>query len=115
MIQARYLKYSLLSGLVIFCTMLLTSTEVLAQITPAPASIDHQSPSSTSSSPDTKKSSITPSHNPSTVSDVQDTTPSEEQTTITENTEPDPTESLVDTITNQVNEVLSAAGIGLGS
>jgi hypothetical protein len=119
MIQARYLKYSLLSGLVIFCTMLLTSTEVLAQITPAPTSTDHQSPSSTSSTPDTKSSPITPSPNPSTVPDGQDTTSSEEQvdggTTTTKNTEPDPTESLVDAITNQVNEVLSAAGIGLGS
>jgi hypothetical protein len=53
------------------------------------------------------------------VPDGQDTTSSEEQvdggTTTTENTESDPTESLVEAITNQVNEALSAAGIGLGS
>jgi hypothetical protein len=119
MVQASYVKYGLISGFMLFCTVLLTATEVLAQITPAPASIDHQSPSSTSSSPDTVKSPITPSSNPSTVPDGQDTTSSEEQvdggTTTTENTESDPTESLVEAITNQVNEVLSAAGIGLGS
>jgi hypothetical protein len=119
MMQASYLKYGLIPGFVLFCTVLLTATEVIAQITPAPASNDHQSPSSTSGSPDTVKSPITPSPNPSTVPDGQDTTPSEEQvdggTTTTENTESDPTESLVEAITNQVNEVLSAAGIGLGS
>jgi hypothetical protein len=114
MIQTSYLK-SLIPVLVLFCAVLLTANEVHAQITPAPASIDHQSPSSTSSSPDTKNSPITPSHNPSTVSDVQDTTPSEEQTSATENTEPDPTELLVESITSQVDKVLSAAGIGLGS
>ena len=77
-----------------------------------------QSPSSTSSSPDTVKSPITPSANQSTVPNGQDTTSSEEQVdggTITENTEFDPTELLVEAITNQVNEALSAAGIGLGS
>ena len=70
-------------------------------------------------SPDTKKSPITPSPNPSTVPDGQDTTPSKEAddegTTTTENTESDTTELLVEAITNQVNDVLSAAGIGLGS
>jgi hypothetical protein len=119
MVQTNYLKYSSISGLMIICTVLLTTTDVLAQITPAPTNIDHQSPSSTSSSPDTMKSPITPSTNPSTVPDRQDITPSEEQVdggiTTTENTEIDPTESLVDAITNQVNKVLSAAGIGLGS
>lgn len=119
MVQAIYLKYGLIPGFVLFCTVLLTATEVLAQITPAPASTNHQSPSSTSSTPDTVKSPITPSSNPSTVPDGQDTAPSEEQVDggagTTENTGSDPTESLVDAITNQVNEVLSAAGIGLGS
>jgi cytoskeletal protein RodZ len=118
MVQASYVKYGLISGFMLFCTVLLTATEVLAQITPAPANND-QSPSSTSSSPDTVKSPITPSPNPSTVPDGQDTTSSEEQvdggTTTTENTEPDPTEILVEAITNQVNEALSDAGIGLGS
>jgi hypothetical protein len=62
------------------------------------------------------KSPITPSPNPN----GEDTTSSEKPvdggtTTTTENTESDPTESLVEAITNQVNEVLSAAGIGLGS
>jgi hypothetical protein len=70
-------------------------------------------------SPDTVKSPITPSANPSTVPNGQDTTPSKEQvdggTITTENTESDPTKSLVEAITNQVNEVLSAAGIGLDS
>jgi hypothetical protein len=116
MVQANYPKYSSISGLMIICTVLLTATDVLAQITPAPTNINHQSPSSTSSSPDTKKSPITPTANPSTVPDGQDTTVSEEQvdgeTTTTENTETDPTESLVDAITNQVDKVLSAAGIG---
>jgi hypothetical protein len=111
MVQAIYLKYGLIPGFVLFCTVLLTATDVLAQITPAPASTDHQSPSSTSGSPNAKKSPITPSPNPN----GKDTTSSEEQTTTTENTESDPTESLVDAITNQVNEVLSAAGIGIGS
>jgi hypothetical protein len=123
MIQASYLKYGLIPGFVLFCAVLLTATEVLAQITPAPEKFDArnapQSPSSTSSAPDTVKSPITPSANPSTVPNGQDTTPSEEQvdgeTTITENTESDPTELLVEAITNQVNEALSAAGIGLGS
>jgi hypothetical protein len=117
MVQASYLKYGLIPVFVIFCSVLLTATEVLAQITPAPASDGHQPQSSTSSStPDTKKSPITPSPNP----DEQDITSSEEQvgggtTTTTENTESDPTESLGEAITNQVNKVLSAAGIGLGS
>ena|ERR687897_1814206 len=123
MVRTSYLKYSLISGLVIFCTVLLTSTEVLAQITPAPEKFDAsnapQSPSSTSSSPDTAKSPITPSANPSTVSNGQDTITSKEQvdgeTITTENTESDPTELLAEAITNQVNEALSAAGIGLGS
>ena len=123
MVRTSYLKYSLISGLVIFCTVLLTSTEVLAQITPAPEKFDAsnapQSPSSTSSSPDTVKSPITPSANPSTVPNGQDTTPNKEQvdggTITTENTESDPTELLAEAITNQVNEALSAAGIGLGS
>jgi hypothetical protein len=123
MVRTSYLKYSLISGLVIFCTVLLTSTEVLAQITPAPEKFDAsnapQSPSSTSSSPDTVKSPITPSANPSTVSNGQDTISSKEQvdgeTITTENTESDPTELLAEAITNQVNEALSAAGIGLGS
>ena len=123
MVLTSYLKYSLISGLVIFCTVLLTSTEVLAQITPAPEKFDAsnapQSPSSTSSSPDTAKSPITPSANPSTVSNGQDTITSKEQvdgeTITTENTESDPTELLAEAITNQVNEALSAAGIGLGS
>jgi hypothetical protein len=113
--QTNYLKYGLIPVFVLFCTVLLTANEVLAQITPAPASIDHQSSSSTSASPDTVKSPITPSTNPSTISDGQDTTPGEEQTSATENTEPDPTESLVESITSQVDKVLSAAGIGLGS
>jgi hypothetical protein len=117
--QANYHKYSSISGLVIICTVLLTATDVLTQITPAPTNNDHQSPSSTSSSPDTKKSPITPSPNPNTVPDGQDTTSSEEQvdggTGTIEDTESDPTELLVEAITNQVNEVLSAAGIGLGS
>jgi|SRR5918995_51553 hypothetical protein len=115
MVQASYLRYGLMPGFVIFCTVLLTATEVLAQITPAPASNEI----STSGSPDTMKSSITPSPNPSTNSSEQDTTSSEEQvdggTTTLDNTQPDPTESLVEAITNQVNDVLSAAGIGLGS
>jgi hypothetical protein len=123
MVRTSYLKYSLISGLVIFCTVLLTSAEVLAQITPAPEKFDAsnapQSPSSTSSSPDTVKSPITPSANPSTVSNGQDTISSKEQvdgeTITTENTESDPTELLAEAITNQVNEALSAAGIGLGS
>jgi hypothetical protein len=123
MIQASYLKYGLIPGFVLFCAVLLTATEVLAQITPAPEKFDAsnapQSPSSTSSSPDTVKSPITPSPNPSTDPNGQDTTSSEEQvdgeTITTENTESDPTELLVEAITNQVNEVLSAAGIGLGS
>ena len=123
MMQASYLKYGLIPGFVLFCTVLLTAAEVLAQITPAPEKFDAsnapQSPSSTSSSPDTVKSPITPSANPSTVPNGQDTTPSKEQvdggSITTENTESDPTELLVDAITNQVNEALSAAGIGLGS
>jgi hypothetical protein len=113
--QTNYLKYGLIPVFVLFCTVLLAANEVLAQITPAPASIDHQSPSSTSSSPDAKNSPITPSHNPNIVPDGQDTTSSEEQTSATENTEPDPTELLVESITSQVDKVLSAAGIGLGS
>jgi hypothetical protein len=44
---------------ILFCTALPTPNELLAQIPLAPVSIDHQSPSSTSSFPDTKKS---PSH-----------------------------------------------------
>jgi hypothetical protein len=114
MIQASYLKYGVIPGFVLLCTVLLTATEVLAQITPAPASNNQQS----LSSPDTVKSPITPSPNPSTDPDGQDTTSSEEQVdggTTTENTESDPTESLVEAITNQVNDILSAAGIGLGS
>src|SRR5918995_6721417 len=123
MVQANYLKYVLIRGFVLFCSVLLTATEVLAQITPAPEKFDAsnapQSPSSTSSSPDTVKSPITPSANPSTVSNGQDTISSKEQVggeiITTENTESDPTELLAEAITNQVNEALSAAGIGLGS
>lgn len=123
MIQASYLKYGLIPGFVLFCTVLLTATEVLAQITPAPEKFDAsnapQSPSSTSGSPDTAKSPITTNANPSIDPDGQDTTPSKEQvdggTITTENTESDPTELLAEAITNQVNEALSAAGIGLGS
>lgn len=122
MIQASYLKYGLIPGFVLFCTVLLTATEVLAQISPAPEKFDasnDQSPHSTSSSPDTANSPIIPSPNPTTDPDGPDTTSSEEQvgggTITTENTEPDPTKSLVEAITNQVNEALSAAGIGLGS
>jgi hypothetical protein len=107
---------------VIICTVLLTATEVLAQIIPAPEKFDAnnaQSPSSTNSSPEPVKSPITPTANPSTVPTGQDTTSSEEQvdggTTTSENTESDPTESLVEAITNQVNDVLSAAGIRLDS
>jgi len=119
MVQTSYFKYGFIPVFVLSCAVLLTANEVLAQITPAPASIDHESPASTSSSPNAKQTPITPSPNPNTVPDVQDTTSSEEQvdggTTTTESTDSDPTESLVDAITNQVNEVLSAAGIGLGS
>ena len=70
-------------------------------------------------SPDTAKSPITTNANPSIDPDGQDTTPSKEQvdggTITTENTESDPTELLAEAITNQVNEALSAAVIGLGS
>jgi hypothetical protein len=60
MIQACYVKYGTLSGLLLLCTIVLSTTEdiqrlVFAQITPAPekAGSSYDSSSSSNSAPDT--------------------------------------------------------------
>lgn len=135
MILTRYVKYGILSGLLLLCTILLTTTEdsqrsALAQITPASEKLAGNDHSATSSSP-VANNPITPSPNPSNDASEQDTTSTDEQddsisdsndatseeqvdgATTTENADSDPTVTLVESITKQVNEALSASGITL--
>ena len=77
MIQTRYVKYGVISGLLLLSTIIVSTTEdsqrlTFAQITPAPAKTGESDDElSTNSTPDTGGSPITPSPNSET--DGQDT------------------------------------------
>jgi hypothetical protein len=83
MIQTRYVKYGVISGLLLLCTIIVSTTEdsqrlAFAQITSAPAKTGESDDElSTNSSPDTGGFPITPSPNSET--DGQDTSSSDEQ------------------------------------
>jgi hypothetical protein len=133
MIDARYIKYGALSGLLLICTTMLSVTadsqkSVFAQITPAPEKFGSNDVT-TDSSHDTgtgndNPQGITPSEKTDDATDEttdltdsndvnseQTTTEQDDETITTEEQDPDPTNQLVEAIVNEVNEALSASGI----
>ena len=135
MIHSQYIKYGALSGLLLLCTLMLSTDEdnqnsVFAQITPAPEKFgsDESSPNSSPSTDDSNnEDGSTGSSGSNGDSDEQTTTTEEpDETTITEeqdetttttteeqdtDTESEQTNPLVEEIMNKVNEALSASGI----
>jgi hypothetical protein len=135
MTDVRYIKYGALSGLLLLCTIILSTIEdeensIFAQITPSPEKFGSDE-SSPNSSPHTHgsnddngstDSSGSNDDNDGLGTEEQDettTTTTEEQdettTTTTEeqdtNAESEQTNPLVEEIINKVNEALSASGI----
>ena len=135
MIHVQYIKYGILSGLLLICTIMSSVTadsqnSVFAQITPAPEKLDSNNVA-TDTSHDTGAGNdnlqgITPSEkiDGTTEEDSTDSTDSndvnsgpttteqdDDETITTEEQDPDPTNQLVEAIMNEVNEALSASGI----
>ena len=135
MIHVQYIKYGILSGLLLICTIMSSVTadsqnSVFAQITPAPEKLDSNNVA-TDTSHDTGADNdnlqgITPSEkiDGTTEEDSTDSTDSndvnsgpttteqdDDETITTEEQDPDPTNQLVEAIMNEVNEALSASGI----
>ena len=133
MIGSQYVKYGALYGLLLLCTLMLSTSEdnensVFAQITPAPEKFgsDESSPNSSSSTDDSNDDGSidssgsnndndglgTEEQDETTItteeSDETTTTTTEEQDT---NTEFELTNPLVEEIMKKVNEALSASGI----
>ncbi|MPZ06798.1 MAG: hypothetical protein GEU26_10375 [Nitrososphaeraceae archaeon] len=123
MMHTQYIKYGILSGLLLICTNILgvsadTQTSVFAQITPAPekfGSNDDAIDSSHDTGPGSdNQQAITPSEeSDEATEDSTDSTDSNDvnsgQTTTEQDS--DPTSQLVEAIMNEVNEALSASGI----
>jgi hypothetical protein len=124
MTDVRYIKYGALSGLLLLCTIILSTIEdeensIFAQITPSPEKFGSDE-SSPNSSPHTHGSNDDNGSTDSSGSnDDNDGLGTEEQdettTTTTEeqdtNAESEQTNPLVEEIINKVNEALSASGI----
>ncbi|MPZ08370.1 MAG: hypothetical protein GEU26_18475 [Nitrososphaeraceae archaeon] len=135
MVHTQYIKYGILSGLLLICTIMLSvsahsESSVFAQITPAPEKFGSND-GATDSSPDTgtgngndNPHAITPSEeSDETTEDSADSTDSndvnseqtpteqDDQAITTEEQDSDPTSQLVEAIMNEVNEALSASGI----
>jgi hypothetical protein len=118
MIDARYIQYGALSGLLLLCTIMLSTIDdeensVFAQITPASEKFgsDKSSPNSSPSTDDSNddgsidsSGSNDDNDGPGTEEQDETTTAIEEQDT---NTEFELTNPLVEEIMNKVNEALS--------
>ena len=141
MTQNHYVKYGTLSGLLLICTILLSTAEdnprlALAQITPAPEKFGSTEDSSTNSSPDTGDGNDDDQNDGSTGSsgadgdDVSEDVSSSDETTEEDSTEisdsndendgqstieepatSEDTNPLREAIIKQVNDALSASGI----
>ena len=135
MIHVQYIKYGILSGLLLICTIIPSVTadslnSVFAQITPAPEKSDSNNVA-TDSSHDTgagndNPQGITPSEKTDDAAEVESTDSTDsndvnsgpttteqddDETISTEEQDPDPADQLVEAIMNEVNEALSASGI----
>ncbi len=135
MTHVQYIKYGILSGLLLICTIMSSVTadnqnSVFAQITPAPEKLDSNTVA-TDSSHDTGSGNVNPQGiTPSEKTDgtiEEDSTDStdsndvnsgpttaeqdDDETISTEEQDPDPADQLAEAIINEVNEALSASGI----
>ena len=135
MIHVQYIKYGILSGLLLICTIISSVTadslnSVFAQITPAPEKSDSNNVA-TDTSHDTgagndNPQGITPSEKTDDATEVESTDSTDsndvnsgpitaeqddDETISTEEQDPDPADQLVEAIMNEVNEALSASGI----
>jgi hypothetical protein len=118
MIDARYIQYGALSGLLLLCTIMLSTIDdeensVFAQITPASEKFgsDKSSPNSSPSTDDSNDDGSIDSSGSNDDNDGPGTEEQDETTTATEeqdtNTEFELTNPLVEEIMNKVNEALS--------
>ena len=133
MMRAQYIRYGILSGILLICTIMHSMTadsqkSVFAQITPAPEKFGSNDDTTDSShnigtgndnpqgiTPSEKTDDATKESTDSTdsndVNSGQTTTEQDDETITTEEQDPDPTNQLVEAIMNEVNEALSASGI----
>lgn len=133
MIHTQYIKYGILFGLLLICTIMFSVTadsqkSVLAQITPAPEKFGSNDDATDSSldigtgndnsqgiTPSEKTDDATEESTDSTdsndVNSEQTVTEQDDEVITTEAQDPDPTNQLVEAIMNEVNEALSASGI----
>lgn len=133
MIDAQYMRYGALSGLLLLCTIMLSMSvdnqnSAFAQIIPAPEKFGSNDDAPDSShdigigndnphgiTPSEKTDDATEESTDSTdsndVNSGQTVTEQDDETIITEEQDPDPTNQLVEAIMNEVNEALSASGI----
>src|ERR671918_3201835 len=126
MTHNQYIKYGILSWLLLMCTLMISQTSVFAQITPAPEkfSSDGGVGATDTSTGNGNPQGITPSEitdeaaEDSTIStyssDVrsgQTTIKKDDGALATEEQDPDLTNQLAEAIINKVDKVLSAAGI----
>lgn len=127
MMHIQYVECGILFGLVLACTIMFTTTidgykSVFAQITPAPekfGSNDDTTDSSRNIGDDNNNlQGITPSEETGDATTTEETTHladsndiDSKQTTTTTEQDPDPTNQLVESIMNEVNEALSSVGI----
>jgi hypothetical protein len=118
MIDARYIQYGALSGLLLLCTIMLSTIDdeensVFAQITSATEKFgsDKSSPNSSPSTDDSNDDGPIDSSGSNDDNDGPGTEEQDETTTATEeqdtNTEFELTNPLVEEIMNKVNEALS--------
>jgi hypothetical protein len=133
MIHVQYIKYGILSGLLLICMIMSSVTadsqnSVFAQITPAPKKLDSNSVATDSShdtgAGDDNSQGITPSEkiNGTTEEESTDSTDSNDansgpttaeqdgdETITSEEKDPDPTDQLVEAIMNEVmNETITS-------
>ena len=133
MMHAQYIKYGILFGLLLICTIMVSVTtdshkSVFAQITPAPEKFGSNDDATDSShdigtgndnpqgitpseKTDNAPEETTDSTDSNDVNSEQTTTEQDDETITTEEQDPDPTNQLVEAIMNEVNEALSASGI----
>ena len=133
MMHVQYIRYGILSGLLLICTIMSSvnvdsQNSVFAQITPAPEKFGSDDDATDSShdigtgndsppgiTPSDKRDDATGDSTDSTDSNYagsgQTSTEQDDETITTEEQDPDPTNQLVEAIMNEVNEALSASGI----
>jgi hypothetical protein len=133
MTHTQYIKYGILFGLLLICTIMFSVTadsqkSVFAQITPAPEKFGNNDDAPDSSgdigtgndnpqgiTPSEKTDDATEESTDSTdsndVNSEQTVTEQDDEIITTEEQDPDPTNQLVEAIMNEVNEALSASGI----